>query len=170
MKRRAFGARRHGPGLRHDERGITALEFALSAPFAILFMLLTIEVGFLLMADATLETAVQQASRYGITVETPSTCTGTCTRSQLIDNIIVNMMSRWTPPSSITVTKTAYAAFPANTTGTLSSTGGTAGAGAAGNIVAYSVTVKLTSLTGLFKLTGSSTYTLTRTVVVQNES
>lgn len=59
------GCRRFGllPRLGARQDGVTALEFALIAPIFILALLGCIEVGFMLMADATLERAANQVTR-----------------------------------------------------------------------------------------------------------
>jgi len=51
--------------LRRNQRGVTALEFAIVAPLFFLFLFLGIEVIFSLLADATLESAAARITRMG---------------------------------------------------------------------------------------------------------
>ena len=53
--------------LRRDERGATAVEFALIAPVFILLIVGTIEVAIVIFMSSSIEAAVLQASRFGIT-------------------------------------------------------------------------------------------------------
>lgn len=52
-------------GLRHDQRGVTALEYALVAPLFFIALFMSIEVTFMLLADATLDSAANRITRLG---------------------------------------------------------------------------------------------------------
>ncbi|WP_347558138.1 TadE/TadG family type IV pilus assembly protein [Robbsia sp. KACC 23696] len=147
-----------------DERGVTAIEFAIAAPFLILIMLGAFEICFDLMMDATLQTATQEAGRAGLTTVVP---TGS-TRDAQAKAILTRVMGPWLklPGSSMsysTVSYTSYANAAAGTGGTANSQGNY------GDVAVYTVTLTTTGMTGILKVFGLNTLTFTRSFMVQNE-
>ena len=65
MSRRFRTAKRdrRTPGLRQDERGVTAIEFALLAPVLLAFIIGICQLGVLFMANAGLASAVSDGAR-----------------------------------------------------------------------------------------------------------
>lgn len=53
--------------LRRSERGATAVEFALLLPLLLLFIIGSIEMAIVLFIGSSIEAAVMEASRYGVT-------------------------------------------------------------------------------------------------------
>ncbi|CAH2781562.1 MAG: hypothetical protein CPDRYMAC_1693 [uncultured Paraburkholderia sp.] len=74
-----------------DEHAVTAIKFAIVSPMVVFLLLGTVENGLDLWVDATVETAVQRASRLGITTLPP---TGE-TMQQAISDSIKTTMSVW---------------------------------------------------------------------------
>ncbi|RTZ45353.1 pilus assembly protein [Candidimonas sp. SYP-B2681] len=72
------------------QRGVTALEFALVAPAAILVLFFAIEMGIMMMADATLGRAANDIARQGQMNRLDS---ADCTRS--IKSLLSAGMSSW---------------------------------------------------------------------------
>lgn len=58
--------------LRCDQKGASALEFALAAPSLILFLFGFFNLGIIMLADAGLKSAVGEAARYATLFPTPS--------------------------------------------------------------------------------------------------
>jgi hypothetical protein len=89
-QRASFGsvarARRH----RLAQRGVTALEFALVAPAAILVLFFAIEMGIMMMADATLGRVANDIARQG---QTNRLDNSDCTRS--VRSLLSAGMSSW---------------------------------------------------------------------------
>jgi Flp pilus assembly protein TadG len=147
-----------------NERGATAIEFAIAAPFMIIIMLGAFEICFDLMMDATLQTATQQAGRAGMTTTVP---TGS-TRDAQAKAILNRVMGPWLklPGSSMTYSTTSYSSYSdagAGTNGVSSSQGNY------GDIAVYKVTLTTTGMTGFLKLFGLNSLTFTRSFMVQNE-
>lgn len=79
-------ARRH----RLSQRGVTALEFALVAPTALLVLFFAIEIGIMMMADATLGRVAHDIARQGQMNRLDSS---DCARS--IKSLLSTGMSGW---------------------------------------------------------------------------
>lgn len=62
-------------GRRFDDRGVAIVEFALVMPILLLMTFGTIEIGMIMAVQSTLEGGLKEASRYGITGQTPSDAT-----------------------------------------------------------------------------------------------
>jgi hypothetical protein len=59
-------------GRRFDDRGVAIVEFALVMPILLLMTFGVIEIGMIMAVQSTLEGGLKEASRYGITGNTPS--------------------------------------------------------------------------------------------------
>jgi len=62
-------------GRRFDDRGVAIVEFALVMPILLLMTFGAIEIGMIMAVQSTLEGGLKEASRYGITGQTPSDAT-----------------------------------------------------------------------------------------------
>lgn len=162
------------------------------APFLIIIILGTIEIGLDMWIDASVEAAAQRASRLGITTVIP---TGQ-TREQAVQAIVNNVLSTWQSLNAVeTTTIKSYSSYIAvgqpepytdvhnvghyvlgdpytdvNKNGQWDADQGTNGAGGYNDIVQYTITFTTQSFTGLPELLGMSKLTFGRTFIVQNET
>ncbi|MBW6401018.1 pilus assembly protein [Roseomonas sp. HJA6] len=161
---------RFGPRL--DRRGAAATEFALVAiPFFIVIIAI-MEVAWQLATGFALDHAALRASRYGITgSDTPPSwlTTGqqnvpTC-RSQNIPWLVTRSTNGLINASRLTVATTNWSSVSGSTGN------GTAGAGAAGQIVSYALTYRQPFITGIVAATlfGSDSFTHQAFLIVKNE-
>jgi len=97
------------PRLFHlGKRGSTGLEFAFMIPILLLLTAGAMEVGVILMTDASLEIAVHDAARYGMA--TSSIADGN--RDQIIRDTVRKYMNRWIKTDDqITITTKSYKSF-----------------------------------------------------------
>ncbi|KKB62323.1 hypothetical protein WM40_17770 [Robbsia andropogonis] len=147
-----------------EERGVTAIEFAVAAPFMMLVVLASFEISFDMMMDATLQTATQQAGRAGMTTTVPANST----RDAQTLAVLNRVMGPWLklPGTTMSYSTVSYSSYGAASAGT----GGTSGSqGTYGDIVVYSVTLTTTGMTGILKVFGINTLTFSRKFMVQNE-
>lgn len=171
--------------LLRDRRGVVAIEFAIVLPVLILLTMGTLEMGLMMMVDASLEIGIRAASRAGII-----TASATETqRKEKIRNTIATIMDPWITSEDTIELKTSVYDNIADIgkptwidgngngvcdegEGTCDAQGGVQqipGAGAAGSLVLYEVTVQRPGFTGILKLMGISTLTFARQTVVLNE-
>lgn len=179
------------PGCWRDQRGVSALEFAMLFPLLLLLILGTVEIAFVMMIDASLELAVRDASRYGMI----SPATAAETRDQRIRDIVENWLGRWlSDPQDIAIDVRTYAAFDnigepepfaddngngtwdagedyqdLNDDGVWNADMGTAGAGGREEIVLYDVSFTRPTVTGILTMVGIDAYRFDRRIVIQNE-
>lgn len=151
-----------------DRRGTTTLEFAVVGSAFTALLLLSIELGWQLVIDAALAAGARVASRFGTTGATvPSGMTPPpASRADAIQRLVITASGGVLLPTRLAVSEMTYPNWSA-----IGQTGaGTAGAGAAGQIVQYTVRYTQPWLTPLAAaLAGSSAMTHTATVVVLNE-
>jgi Flp pilus assembly protein TadG len=145
-----------------DNRGVTAIEFAICAPIVFIFVIATVELSADMMLDSMLQAVTQSAARAGLTNVTPASGT----RADYAKSIITKGLSGWLslPNTTLSITETSYSSY-----GAMSTSSGTAGLGGWGDAVAYQVTVTTPGLTGLPKFFGFSPMTFSRNFIVQNE-
>jgi Flp pilus assembly protein TadG len=148
--------------LRRDSDGVSAIEFAIAAPFLFIFVLGTVELAVDMMIDATVQIAAQSASRVGLTTTNPASGT----RAAQAQQIVKNIMSGWTgmPRTTLTITELGYSTY--NDVGGGSST---AGLGSLGDVVSYNITLKTPGISGIPKMVGMPMLTFQRNYIVQNE-
>jgi len=148
--------------LRRDSRGVSAIEFAIAAPFVFVLVLGTVELAVDMMIDATVQMAAQSASRVGLTTTNPASGT----RAQQAQQIVTNIMSGWTgmPNTTLTVTELDYGTY--NAVGTSAFT---AGLGSLGDVVSYNITLTTPGVSGIPQLFGIPLLTFQRNYIVQNE-
>ncbi|KJS36043.1 MAG: hypothetical protein VR70_14590 [Rhodospirillaceae bacterium BRH_c57] len=178
-------------GILANTGGIAAMEFAMVFPVLFLLLLGVVEMGFVMMIDASLERAVRDASRYGITGAAPDGAT----RTERIREMVEERVARWLDnPSQITLDTRVYGAFDnigepepftdlndngtrdagepyddLNGDGVWNSDMGAAGEGGREEIVVYTVEFNRPTVTGILSLVGIDRYDFSRRVVVQNE-
>jgi len=145
-----------------DGSGVSAIEFAIAAPFVFVFVLGTVELAVDMIIDATVQMAAQTASRVGLTTTNPTTGT----RAQQAQQIVSNILSGWTglPNTTLTVTELNYGTYtgigtPAYTTGP----------GSLGDVVSYNITLTTPGISGIPQLVGIPLLTFQRNYIVQNE-
>ncbi|MGI4858658.1 MAG: TadE/TadG family type IV pilus assembly protein [Janthinobacterium lividum] len=145
-----------------DSRGVTAIEFAVAAPFVLFMILGTIELGIDMIMDARVEYAAQSASRYGLTTIAPTTGT----RANAAKLIVMKILGPWTnlPNTTVSIVETAYSSY-----NDIGSTNSAAGLGGYGDVVSYTVSLTTPGVSGIPQLLGMSTMTFQRNYIVQNE-
>lgn len=146
--------------LRREERGVTAIEFALIVPVLLLLVLGTIEISLVMFAQSVMESATFNASRLGKTGFVASGSTQQAGIVGMLNQRSGGMMD----PAEITITSVAYAQYDEvgeaegyddangngqwdsgetftdeNGNGTWDEDRGTPGYGGAGDIVIYTV-------------------------------
>ena len=145
-----------------DGSGVSAIEFAIAAPFVFVLVLGTVELAVDMMIDATVQMAAQTASRVGLTTTNPASGT----RAQQAQQIVSNILSGWTgmPNTTLTVTELSYGTY--NAIGTPAYA---AGPGSLGSVVSYNITLTTPGVSGIPQLVGIPLLTFQRNYIVQNE-
>ncbi|WP_232470994.1 TadE/TadG family type IV pilus assembly protein [Caballeronia hypogeia] len=144
-----------------DERGVTAIEFALVAPLLLLMILGTVEMALDMIVDASVQYAAQQASRAGLTTAVPSSGTRDAQARQIVNNIL----DPWTKFGGvINIATLSYATYNDIAAGNSQKT-----MGGLGDVVAYNVSVTIPPFSGIPKLIGITSMTFQRNYIVQNE-
>ena len=156
-----------------NQRGVTALEFALVMPLLLLATLGAIDIGMETMMDASLENGAAQAARQGVVVGAPPAGE---TRDQQIYAAVWQQVGFWLQSQSqLTMSSYTYPSYtalsqdPCLQSGYTGACTGSSGSGGFGSIVRYQVTVTRPTFTGVLGLLKITSYTLQRTVIVQNE-
>lgn len=146
-----------------DERGTSAIEFAILAPFVFFFVLGTVELAMDMIVDASVQLAAESASRTGLTTTAPSMGT----RASQAQATVMNILGRWqNVGATVSISELDYGTY--NNVGT---TGYQSGLGDLGDVVSYQITVSMpTGFTGLPKYFGVPTpIVFQRNYLVQNE-
>lgn len=175
-----------------EERGVTAIEFAVIAPVTLLLTFGIIEFGLIMMVFNVMEGATSISSRLG---KTGFTAEG-LTRQQTILNSITNRAGTLIQSNLLTVSSKFYRQFDqindpepyidANSNGSYNSGEsytdingngqwdadmGSSGYGSAGDVVVYTVSYPWTITTPIMReiLGHNGVYTITTHAVVKNE-
>lgn len=183
---------RLGGRFRHSESGSAVVEFAFGAPIVVLLLAGAIELGMIMFVNVLMESALRDASRYGITGQVP---TGE-TRLQRIKDIISKDTIGLVDMNKATIDVKVYPSFAdigkaeafvdgngngvydtgetftdTNGNGKWDSDMGVSGAGGPGDIVIYRVSYDWPLLTPLAApfIGHDGTYTLTASIAVRNE-
>jgi Flp pilus assembly protein TadG len=145
-----------------ESSGVSAIEFAIAAPFVLVIVLGTCELAMDMLMDASVQMAAQAASRYGLTTTAPTTGT----RQQQAQTIVNGYLQRWTrlPNTTVTITATDYGSY-----GNVGTSNSSSGMGAFGDVVAYNITLSTPGMSGIPQLLGISKLTFQRNYLVQNE-
>jgi Flp pilus assembly protein TadG len=147
--------------LLRDERGASAIEFALVGPMVFILILGTVEVALDMIVDASVQFAAQQASRAGLTTANPTSGTRDAAARQTIDNILGGWVRMG---GTVTIQTRAYSTYNDIATNNYQST-----MGGFGDVVTYNVSLTMPSFSGIPKLFGIDTLTFQRNYLVQNE-
>ncbi|OJW51447.1 MAG: hypothetical protein BGO67_06795 [Alphaproteobacteria bacterium 41-28] len=152
-----------------DNKGATAVEFALIAPVFFLVFFGIFEVGAILLVQTSLETSILQVSRFGRTGGSVAGQTSSQTAIALADQYSFGLVN----PTNLVLTVTPYSSFSAMPTLANAPTGGTQNFGTANQDVLYTLSYNWTFFTPmlgtLLSPTGNGSITLTASAVVQNE-
>lgn len=154
-------------------RGVAASEFAIIAIPFFITVFATIEAAWQLATGMALDHAALRASRYGITGANTPPALVTQGQQNLPTCRSANI--RWMILSSTGgMLKEAYLTVTTRTWGGVSGTGqgeGTEGAGAAGQIVSYTLTYRQPFITGIVarNLWGGDDFAHTAFLIVKNE-
>lgn len=157
--------------LRDDRRGSTALEYALLMPLLIGVVIVSIEVAFILFADASLESAankVTRVGRVGIKDASGNLTRPTCTQ---LKNLLVANLPGWVHSTDLSFNVIVYHAGDTPPTTTNGQCSGGSGTGAPGDMALYTFSTERPGFTGFITwLTGGSRLWRTeRSLLVQNE-
>ncbi|MGF6918391.1 TadE/TadG family type IV pilus assembly protein [Paraburkholderia sp. 40] len=149
--------------LPRDERGASAIEFALaSLPIFFLFIA-TIEFALDMTVDVTVQIAAQAASRAGLTMSAPATGT----RATQAEQIATQYLATWkNVGATVTVTQLDYVAFSNFGSSTYKAANGP---GNCGDVEMYTIQVTMPAFTGLASWFGMPTLNFQRNYIVQNE-
>lgn len=172
-----------------NNRGVTAIEFAMIAPVLILLLTAIVEFSIVMFISSVMEGATAASSRYG---KTGYIANGS-TRQQQIVNSIVSRTAGLVDPAKITVTTTIYPSFnsisqeepyiDANHNGTYDAgedytdvngnnqwdSSGVAGLGNANDIVVYNVSYPWKIHTPVIASFTGDTFIISSKTVVKNE-
>lgn len=178
--------------LRHSARGASALEFALVSPILIILTMGTIELGYMAMVRSTLESAVRDAARMGITGATLPTIS----RDAMVLGRIRDAVDYFSDDSTLEICRRSYASVaninqpepftdannngrydPGESYGDTNGNGswdadmGVAGLGGPGDVVVYDVRFELPLLFSFFEglISDSDHVTLRSSAVARNE-
>lgn len=147
-----------------NQRGVTALEFALVAPTAILVLLFALETGIWMMADATLTRVTGAIARDMQLYRGPAggqNCNNRI-RTQLVDG-----MRFWVRDTSLF--KVSSTVYPASTTSGDPDAAILCDTGGRGALIVYTVGFERPSFTGVLGLLGFRFLTFERGFLIQNE-
>jgi Flp pilus assembly protein TadG len=147
--------------LARDERGVSAIEFALVGPVVFILILGTVEVALDMIVDASVQYAAQQASRAGLTTVVPSSST----RDAQAQSIVYGILGGWKNiGGTVSITTRSYSTYNDISAGNYQNT-----MGGFGDVVLYNISVTIPSFSGIPKLFGIETMTFQRSYLVQNE-
>ncbi|SAK97107.1 TadE family protein [Caballeronia calidae] len=147
--------------LARDERGVSAIEFALVAPLVFILILGTVEVALDMIVDASVQFAAQQASRAGLTTVVPSSGT----RDAEARRIVYTILGGWRNiGGTVDIGTRAYSTYNDIAAGNYQET-----MGGFGDVVLYNISVTMPTFSGIPKLFGIETMTFQRSYLVQNE-
>ncbi|MGV7241293.1 TadE/TadG family type IV pilus assembly protein [Caballeronia sp. M23-90] len=144
-----------------DNRGVSAIEFAIVGPMVFILILGTVEIALDMFVDASVQLAAQAASRVGLTTVDPSSGT----RSEQAKKIVMTILGRWqNVGATVTIATLNYGNY-----GNVGTSSYTNDLGTFGNVVSYNITVTMPGFSGIPQLFGMSTLTFQRNYLVQNE-
>lgn len=151
--------------LRRNQRGVTALEYALAAPLLFAVIFVAIEVAFIMLADAHLDVAANRVARMG-----RIGISGEC--QQVVNKVMTDTLSGWISSDS-----KVYAEAKVYTPGGDNSFGDAyddsyepvCDSGGQGSMVIYRLGFDRPGLTGFISWLGLSRVRFERVVLIQNE-
>lgn len=178
--------------LRRSDRGVSALEFAMTAPVMLIMIMGTVELGHIALVRSTLENTVSDAARLGIT----GNSLPTMSRDAMVLTKIRDGMAYFSTDAELNICRRSYASVAdinkpepytdsnnngrydagesfgdTNGNGVWDTDMGTAGLGGPGDIVVYDVSYAMPFLFDYFigLLAAGDKVTLTASAVVRNE-
>ncbi|WP_063910594.1 TadE/TadG family type IV pilus assembly protein [Paraburkholderia monticola] len=147
-----------------DERGASAIEFALASLPVFFLIIMTIEFALDMTVDVTVQIAAQAASRAGLTMSLPADGTS---RADQAEKIAKQYLGNWVNAGgTLTVTQLDYVSF--SNFGVSGYNAGS-GPGNCGDVEMYTIQLTMPSFTGLSKWLGRPTLNYQRNYIVQNE-
>lgn len=175
-------------GFRKDERGVSAVEFALLTPILLIALLGLLDLGYNMYTASILEGAIQAAAR-------SSTLEGASAKTTAIDDAVTDAVEDIAPKATIAFKRTAYPSFSSagkpedyddnnhnnqcdkgepfedvNENSVWDADQGTAGLGGARDVVVYLVKVTYPRPFPIASMLGApSTYTLNSKTVLTNQ-
>lgn len=165
-----------------DRRGVAGLEFALVVSIVLLLTAGLMELGLMMIVDATMEIAIRAVSRTGSITDALTEDE----RTKQVEETVSRLLSGWAPgTSTVTVDTHVYPLVTDLGNGYWIEDGQEAGCqtyegdctgvqlipgiGAAGSLVLYRVTLRRAGFSGVLRLIGIDDLTFSRTTVVLNE-
>lgn len=170
-----------------DCRGVIAVEFAMLITLILMLSIGVMELGMMMLTDASLEMAIRAASRTGMI----ATDVTDAQRNAKIQTIVERVMGNWIGSRGVlTIDKTVYPNLDAigrptwvdsdgdggcaadGSEGVCPNRGGVQvypGLGTAGSLVLYRLTLERPGYTGIMNLVGISRLTFSRQAIVLNE-
>ena len=172
-----------------DQRGVSAVEFALLAPVLLMMVMGIFDLGHNMYTSAMLQGAIQQAARN-------STIEGAAANPGALDALVTQAVRSISPNATLQFARTAYANFSdvgqgedfvdsdsdticnngeafedANGNGTWDADQGTAGQGGARDAVLYAVTISYPRLFPIARLIPgqTDTFTMNSQTVLRNQ-
>ena len=180
----------HQRSIVQNNEGIAALEFALIAPAFFLIIMGVIEFSLIMFTQATMESATGNTARMGKTGFTEPGLT----RQQMLINNVASRTAGLLDPADISVTMTTYSSFDnvndpepyiddngngffdsgetytdINGNGQWDEDMGASGAGAANEIVVYTVSYPWPVMTPIVNTVIGEIFTISARTVVKNE-
>jgi Flp pilus assembly protein TadG len=150
--------------LPQDERGASAIEFAIASLPVFFLIIATVEFALDMTVDVTVQIAAQAASRAGLTVTAPASG---ITREAQAQAIVMSYLGRWqNVGAQVSVTEFNYSTFSNFGSSTYTPT---TGAGSCGDVEMYNILVTMPSFTGLASWFGMPSLKFQRNFIVQNE-
>lgn len=175
--------------IRADQRGMSAVEFAMIAPVLMIAVMGLMDLGHTMYTNSLLQGAIQKAAR-------DSTIEGAASNTGTLDARVTTMVRNLAPNATLTFQRTNYSSFSevaapedfsddmvvngrcdggeafedANGNGVWDADRGVGGVGGARDAVLYSVTVSYTRVFPVARLLGqSNTNTMTANTVLRNQ-
>ncbi|KAA8999455.1 pilus assembly protein [Affinibrenneria salicis] len=157
--------RRRAIRLRRNQRGVTALEYALVAPLLFAVLFIAIEMAFIMLADAHLDVAANRVARMG-----RIGITGDC--RQAVSKVMNKTLAAWISADSVVYAEAkVYAPGGDNAFGDLNDPNyqPACDVGDVGNMVIYRLGFDRPGLTGFISWLGLSRVRFERVILIQNE-
>lgn len=158
--------------LRSDQKGVTALEFAIVAPLVFIVIFLSLEVAVMLIADATLDRAASRIVRQAKVMETDAAL-GKEDCHRWVMGILEDTLSIWADGTNLHADSEIYKPGESSSFEDVNDPSYqdkiVCDLGNAGDMVVFRLGFDRPGLTGLISLMGLESLHFERTVIVQNE-
>ncbi|MFA7439223.1 TadE/TadG family type IV pilus assembly protein [Castellaniella sp.] len=158
--------------LRNRQRGATALEFAIVAPLVFVVIFLSLEIAFMLVADATLDQAASRIARHSKVVERDDSFQEQQCHDMVM-GILEDTLSVWSDRRGLYAEAKLYKPGEDNSFKNKDDPDYrdkiVCDLGNAGDMVVFRLGFERPGLTGLISLMGLRVLQFERTVIIQNE-